>query len=127
MIWVDLVKFPSIFQLLKFLDAHGRVLLQQQHFGTHSVGENQGGPLGVPPHAASSGPGLLGLLFGVMNRLQNPAPTVPPTAQVNFTTEPVCMLLHLQEHLQPFISPFILVLIFGQQQRQTTTSLQQFI
>ena len=110
MTWVDLVKFSFIFQLLKFVDAHGRDFLKQQHFGTHSVGQNQGGSLGVPPHAASSGPGLLGLLFSVMNRLQNPAPTVPPTAQVNLTTEPVCMLLHLQEYLQPSISPFISVL-----------------
>ena len=45
-----------------------------------------------------------------MNRLQNPAPTVPPTPQVNLTTEPVRMLLHLQEHLHPFIFPIISVL-----------------
>ena len=81
------------------MNAHGRDLLRQQHFGSHSAGQNQGGLPGTPPHAASSGPGLLGLLFGVMNRLQNPAPTVPPTPQVNLTTEPVRMLLHPQEHL----------------------------
>lgn len=75
-------------ELIKFVNAHGRDLLRQQHFGSHSVGQNQGGLPGIPPHAASSGPGLLGLLFGVMNRLQNPAPTVPPTPQVNLTTEP---------------------------------------
>ena len=92
-------KISFIFQLIKFVNAHGRDLLRQQHFGSHSAGQNQGGLPGIPPHAASSGPGLLGLLFGVMNRLQNPAPTVPPTPQVNLTTEPVRMLLHLQEHL----------------------------
>ena len=92
------------------MNAHGRDLLKQQHFGSHSVGQNQGGLPGIPPNAASSGPGLLGLLFSVMNRLQNPAPTVPPSPQVNLTTEPVCMLLHPREHLQPFISPFISVL-----------------
>ena len=81
------------------MNAHGRDLLRQQHFGSHSAGQNQGGLPGIPPHSASSGPGLLGLLFSVMNRLQNPAPTVPPTPQVNLTTEPVRMLLHLQEHL----------------------------
>ena len=76
------------------MNAHGKDLLKQQHFGSHSVGQNQGSLPGIPPHAASSGPGpgLLGLLFSVMNRLQNPAPTVPPTPQVNLTTEPVCML-----------------------------------
>ena len=103
-------KISFIFQLIKFVNAHGRDLLKQQHFGSHSAGQNQGGLPGVPPHAASSGPGLLGLLFSVMNRLQNPAPTVPPTPQVNLTTEPVRMLLHLQEHLQPFIFPIISVL-----------------
>ena len=92
------------------MNAHGRDLLKQQHFGSDSVGQKQGGLPGIPPHSASSGPGLLGLLFSVMNRLQNPAPAVPPTPQVNLTTEPVCMLLHPQEHLQQFISPFILVL-----------------
>ena len=96
------------------MNAHGRDLLRQQHFGSHSAGQNQGGLPGIPPHAASSGPGVLGLLFSVMNRLQNPAPTVPSTPQVNLTTESVRMLLHPQEHLQlvisPFISPFISVL-----------------
>ena len=91
-------KISFIFQLIKFVNAHGRDLLRQQHFGSHSAGQNKGGLPGIPPHAASSGPGLLGLLFSVMNRLQNPAPTVPPTPQVNLTTEPVRMLLHLQEH-----------------------------
>ena len=91
------------------MNAHGRDLLRQQHFGSHSAGQNQGGLPGIPPHAASSGPGLLGLLFSVMNRLQNPAPTVPPTPQVNLTTEPVRMLSHLQEYLQPFISVLSLV------------------
>ena len=86
-----------IFQLIKFVNAHGRDLLRQQHFGSHSVGQNQGDLPGIPPHAASSGPGVLGLLFSVMNRLQNPVPTVPSTPQVNLTTESVCMLLHPQE------------------------------
>ena len=109
-LWLGLFgKISFIFQLIKFVNAHGRDLLRQQHFGSHSAGQNQGGLPGIPPHAASSGPGLLGLLFGVMNRLQNPAPTVPPTPQVNLTTEPVRMLSHLQEHLQPFISVLSLV------------------
>ena len=109
-LWLGLFgKISFIFQLIKFVNAHGRDLLRQQHFGSHSAGQNQGGLPGIPPHAASSGPGLLGLLFSVMTRLQNTEPTVPPTPQVNLTTEPVRMLSHLQEHLQPFISVLSLV------------------
>ena len=109
-LWLGLFgKISFIFQLIKFVNAHGRDLLRQQHFGSHSAGRNQGGLPGIPPHSASSGPGLLGLLFSVMNRLQNPAPTVPPTPQANLTTEPVRMLLHPWEHFQPFISVLSLI------------------
>ena len=123
-LWLGLFgKISFIFQLIKFVNAHGRDLLRQQHFGSHSVGQNQGGLPGIAPHAASSGPGLLGLVFSVMNRLQNPAPTVPATPQVNLTTEPVRMLLHLQEHLQPFISVLSLVNNNNNKQQQVYNNL----